>query len=44
MEKQIAYIRYKMIGLIVLIAMGSAWQWDFIVEGVMSHVYTTGRS
>jgi hypothetical protein len=42
MEKQIAYIRYKMIGLIVLIAMGSVWQWDFIVEGVMSHVYTTG--
>ena len=42
MEKQIAHIRYKMIGLIVLIAMGSAWQWDFIVEGVMSHVYTTG--
>jgi hypothetical protein len=42
MEKQIAYIRYKMIVLIVLIALGSAWQWDFIVEGVMSHVYTTG--
>jgi hypothetical protein len=42
MEKQIAVIRYKMIGLIVLIALGSAWQWDFIEEGVMSHVYTTG--
>jgi len=42
MEKQIAQIRYKMIGLVVLIAMGSAWQWDFIVEGVKAHVYTTG--
>jgi hypothetical protein len=42
MEKQIAYIRNKMIGLIALIAIGTAWQWDFIVEGVMSHVYTTG--
>ena len=42
MEKQIAYIRYKMIGLLVLIALGTAWQWDFVVEGVMSHVYTTG--
>ena len=42
MEKQIAAIRYKMIGLIAAIAILSAWQWDFIVEGVMSHVYTTG--
>jgi hypothetical protein len=42
MEKQIAVIRYKMIGLIGLIMLGSAWQWDFIAEGVMSHVYTTG--
>lgn len=42
MEKQIAYIRYKMIGLIALIGLVSAWQWDFIAEGVMSHVYTTG--
>jgi hypothetical protein len=42
MEKQIAYIRNKMIGLIVLIAIGSAWQWDFIVEGVKAHVWTTG--
>ena len=42
MEKQIAHIRYKMIGLIVLIGIGSAWQWDFISEGVMAHVYTTG--
>ena len=42
MEKQISYIRYKMIGLIVLIALVSAWQWDFIAEGVMAHVYTTG--
>src|SRR5450631_4090735 len=31
-----------MIGLIVLIGIGSAWQWDFISEGVMAHVYTTG--
>jgi hypothetical protein len=41
-EKQIAHIRYKMIGLVVLIGLGSAWQWDFISEGVMAHVYTTG--
>ena len=42
MEKQLAFIRYKMIGLVVLIGLGSAWQWEFIAEGVMSHVYTTG--
>ncbi|MET0676486.1 MAG: hypothetical protein ABW175_11875 [Bradyrhizobium sp.] len=42
MEKQIAYIRNKMIGLIALIAIVSAWQWDFIHEGVMAHVWTTG--
>ena len=42
MEKQIAYIRYRMIGLIGAIVILSAWQWDFIAEGVMSHVYTTG--
>lgn len=42
MEKQIAYIRNKMIGLIAIIAIVSAWQWDFIAEGVMAHVYTTG--
>jgi hypothetical protein len=42
MEKQIAHIRYKMMGVIALIALGSAWQWDFIEEGVMAHVYTTG--
>ena len=42
MEKQIAHIRNKMIGLIAIIALVSAWQWDFIAEGVMSHVYTTG--
>ncbi|MET0221345.1 MAG: hypothetical protein ABW213_11875 [Tardiphaga sp.] len=42
MEKRIAYILYKMIGLIVLIGLVSAWQWDFIAEGVMAHVYTTG--
>jgi hypothetical protein len=42
MEKQIAQIRNKMIGLIAIIALVSAWQWDFIAEGVMAHVYTTG--
>lgn len=42
MEKQIAIIRNKMIGLIGLIAIVSAWQWDFIHEGVMAHVWTTG--
>ena len=42
MEKQIAHIRNKMIGLIGLIAIVSAWQWDFIAEGVMAHVWTTG--
>ena len=42
MEKQIAQIRNKMIGLIAIIALGCAWQWDFIAEGVMAHVYTTG--
>ena len=42
MEKQIAQIRNKMIGLIAIIALVSAWQWDFIAEGVASHVYTTG--
>jgi len=41
-EKQIAQIRYKMIGLVVLIGLGCVWQWDFIAEGVMAHVYTTG--
>jgi hypothetical protein len=41
-EKQIAHIRYRMIGLVVLIGLGSAWQWEFISEGVMAHVYTTG--
>ena len=42
MEKEIAYIRNKMIGLIAIIAIVSAWQWEFISEGVMAHVYTTG--
>jgi hypothetical protein len=42
MEKQIAKIRNKMIGLIGLIAIVSVWQWDFIAEGVMAHVWTTG--
>jgi hypothetical protein len=42
MEKQIRNILYRMVGLIAIIALVTAWQWDFIVEGVMSHVYTTG--
>jgi hypothetical protein len=42
MEKQIANILYRMVGLIAIIALGSAWQWEFIIEGVTSHVYTTG--
>jgi hypothetical protein len=42
MEKRIANILYRMIGLIALIGLVSAWQWDFISEGVMAHVYTTG--
>jgi hypothetical protein len=42
MEKQIAYIRYKMMGIIGLIAIVTVWQWDFISEGVMAHAWTTG--
>src|SRR4051794_34446462 len=42
MEKQIAQIQNKMIGIIAIIALVSAWQWEFIAEGVSSHVYTTG--
>jgi len=42
MEKEIAHVRYKMVGLIAIIALLSAWQWDFIAEGVASHIYTTG--
>ena len=42
MEKQIAYIRYKMMGIIGLIAVVTVWQWDFISEGVMAHAWTTG--
>src|SRR6201996_4738537 len=42
MEKRIAYILYKMIGLIGLIAIVSVWQWEFISEGVMAHAWTTG--
>jgi hypothetical protein len=42
MEKEIAHVRYKMIGLIAIIALLSAWQWEFIAEGVASHIYTTG--
>lgn len=42
MEKQIAYVRNKMVGLILAIAVVTAWQWDFIIEGVTAHVWTTG--
>jgi hypothetical protein len=42
MEKEIAHVRYKMIGLIAIIALLSGWQWEFIGEGVASHIYTTG--
>jgi hypothetical protein len=42
MEKQIAYVRNKMIGLIAMIAIVSAWQWEFVHEGMMAHVWITG--
>jgi hypothetical protein len=42
MEKQIAQIRNKMIGMIALILLVSAWQHEFIAEGVTAHVYVTG--
>jgi hypothetical protein len=42
MEKQIAQIRNKMIGLIAIIALVSAWQHEFIAEGVAAHIYVTG--
>lgn len=41
MEKQIAYIRYKMIGLVTALACLGAWQHEFIIEGVKSHVEVT---
>jgi hypothetical protein len=42
MEKQIAQIRNKMIGLIAIIGLVSAWQHEFIAEGVAAHIYVTG--
>jgi hypothetical protein len=42
MEKQIAQIRNKMIAMIAIIALVSAWQHEFIAEGVTAHVYVTG--
>jgi hypothetical protein len=42
MEKEIAQVRNKMIALIAIIALLSGWQWEFIGEGVASHIYTTG--
>ena len=38
MEKQIAHIRYKMIGVVTIIGLLSAWQHDFIEEGIRAHV------
>ena len=38
MEKKIAYIRYKMVTVITLIAALGTWQHTFIIEGVMAHV------
>jgi hypothetical protein len=42
MEKQIAQIRNKMIAMIAIILLVSAWQHEFIAEGVTAHVYVTG--
>ncbi len=39
MEKQVARIRNKMIGVISVIALLALWQREFIAEGVMAHVY-----
>lgn len=39
MEKQISAIRYKMIAVICIIAALGTWQWEFIYNGVMAHVY-----
>ena len=39
MEKQIAAIRNKMIVVICVIAALATWQWDFVYNGVMSHLY-----
>lgn len=38
MEKQVAHIRYKMIGMIVAILALASWQHEFVYEGVMAHV------
>ena len=39
MEKQISAIRYKMIAVICIIGALGTWQWEFIYNGVMAHVY-----
>lgn len=41
MEKQIAQIRNKMIGLVLALAALAAWAHDFIIEGIKSHVEVT---
>lgn len=38
MEKQVAHIRYKMIGMLAAIAILAAWQHEFVYDGVMAHV------
>ena len=39
MEKEIAHIRYKMVGFVVVIAALATWQRDFVISGIMSHLY-----
>ena len=39
MEKEISTIRNKMIGLICVIVALASWQHEFVVGGVMSHLY-----
>ena len=39
MEKQIALIRNKMIVVICVIAALATWQWEFVYNGVTSHLY-----
>lgn len=38
MEKQVAQIRYKMIGMILIIATLGLWQHEFVYEGIRAHV------
>lgn len=41
MEREIARIRRKMVGILLLLAALGVWQRDFIVEGIRSHVEIT---